>query len=156
MQTAQIIADDILKLAKRQGKSLTPMQLMKLVYIAYGWFLAMQGQKLFGDRIEAWKYGPVIPNLYRATKHFGGGEIPHSMIADSPLSNPALESFLESIVTNYGGYSGIALSNLTHRSGTPWQQMYRPGVMNIEIPDHLIREHYERGLDARRTAATSA
>ena len=74
---AQTVADDILKLAKRRGMVLTPMQLMKLVYIAYGWYLAMHNARLFDDRIEAWKYGPVIPNLYHATKHFGGNIIPH-------------------------------------------------------------------------------
>jgi uncharacterized phage-associated protein len=156
MRTAQTVADDVLKLAKRQGKTLTPMQLMKLVYIAYGWFLAMRGEKLFPDRIEAWKYGPVIPNLYQVTKHFGGGEISHNLISDAPVTNPEAEAFLNSVVANYGDYSGIALSNLTHKLGTPWQQVYRPDVFNIEIPDNLIREHYERGLDARRGAGASA
>ncbi|MFK7838206.1 MAG: hypothetical protein AB8B60_18500 [Sulfitobacter sp.] len=32
--------------------ALTPMQLMKLVYISYGWYLAMHNAKLFNDRIE--------------------------------------------------------------------------------------------------------
>lgn len=38
---AQTVADDILKLAKRRGLELTPMQLVKLAYIAYGWYLAI-------------------------------------------------------------------------------------------------------------------
>lgn len=156
MRTAQTVADDILKIAKRQGKTLTPMQLMKLVYIAYGWFLAMRGEKLFYDRIEAWKYGPVIPELYRATKHFGRAEIPFYLISNAPVSDKLNESFLESVVENYGNYSGIALSNLTHMAGTPWQQVYKPNVLHIEIPDTLIRDHYQRGLDARRGAGTTA
>lgn len=156
MRTAQTVADDVLKLAKRRGKTLTPMQLMKLVYIAYGWFLAMRGEKLFSDRIEAWKYGPVIPNLYRATKHFGGNQIPHEMVSDAPVSDAETEAFLDSLVQNYGDYSGIALSNLTHQNGTPWQQVFKPNVLNTEIPDSLIREHYQRGLDARRSARASS
>lgn len=153
--SAKTIADDILKLAKRRGLSLTPMQLMKLVYIAYGWHLAMQGSKLFDERVEAWKYGPVIPDLYQATKHFGGSAVPAHLIADSPISRPDLEVFLDSIVENYGKYSGIALSNLTHRSGTPWHRVYRPNVLNLEIPDDYIREHYQQGLDARRATAAA-
>ena len=147
---AQTVADDILKLAKRRGMVFTPMQLMKLVYIAYGWCLAMHNAKLFDDRIEAWKYGPVIPNLYHATKHFGGNIIPHSLIANSPVSNPDLETFLDSIVQNYGQFSGIALSNLTHRQGTPWQQVYRPEVPGIQIPDELIKAHYQEELHASK------
>ena len=147
----QTVADDILKLAKRRDMVFTPMQLMKLVYIAYGWYLAIYNAKLFDDRIEAWKYGPVIPNLYHATKHFGGSIIPHDLIANSPVSNPDLEKFLDSIVRNYGHFSGIALSNLTHRQGTPWQQVYRPDVLGIQIPDELIKAHYQEELHASET-----
>jgi len=153
--SAQIIADDVLKLAKRKGLSLTPMQLMKLVYISYGWYLAMHNAKLFNDRIEAWKYGPVIPNLYHATKRFGGDLIPQNLIADSALSFPQLEEFLGSVVDNYGAYSGIALSNLTHREGTPWQRAYLPNVLGIEIPDKYIRDHYLQGLNAGSTTGAS-
>lgn len=153
--TAQIVADDILKIAKRRGVALTPMQLMKLVYIAYGWHLAMRGTRLFSDRIEAWKYGPVIPSLYRLTKRFGREIIPGEMISDGPVSHSDLEPFLTSIVENYGSYSGIALSNLTHRQGSPWQQVFKPNIMNIEIPDAIIREHYQRGLDARQPSPAS-
>jgi uncharacterized phage-associated protein len=154
--TAQTVADDILKIAKRRGMSLTPMQLMKLVYISYGWYLAMHNAKLFNDRIEAWKYGPVIPTLYQSTKRFGRNEIPLELIADGPISDPRMEAFYDSIVGNYGQYSGIALSNLTHRQGTPWQQVFKPNVMGIQIPDNLITAHYQQGLDARRTASTPA
>jgi len=154
--TAQIVADDILKIAKRRGMALTPMQLMKLVYISYGWYLAMHNAKLFKDRIEAWKYGPVIPNLYQSTKRFGKSQIPTNLVADGPISNSSMDTFYDSIVENYAQYSGIALSNLTHRQGTPWQQVFQPNVMGVEIPDHLIRDHYQQGLDARRTASAPA
>lgn len=153
--SAQLVADDILKIAKARGVSLTPMQLMKLVYISYGWYLAMHGEKLFSDRIEAWRYGPVIPSLYQATKRFGGSEVPPDLVAEGPISNEGMRPFYESIVENYGKFSGIALSNLTHRQGTPWQKVFRPNVMGIEIPDELIREHYQQGLDARRAAAAT-
>ncbi len=153
---AQTIADDILKLAKRRELSLTPMQLMKLVYISYGWYLAMNGNRLFDDKIEAWKYGPVIPSLYHATKHFRGEVIPGHLVSDAPVTRPDLEAFLGSIVDNYGQFSGIALSNLTHRPGTPWQRVFRHDVMGIEIPDDYIREHYQQGLNERQSSTTAA
>ena len=67
-----------------------------------------------------------------------------------------MDAFYSSIVDNYAKFSGIALSNLTHRQGTPWQQVFRPNEMGIEIPDNLIREHYQQGLDARLAAAAPA
>lgn len=57
------VADTILKIAKSKGKALTPMQLVKLTYIAHGWSLALHEKGLFKNKIEAWQYGPVIPDL---------------------------------------------------------------------------------------------
>jgi uncharacterized phage-associated protein len=155
--TATTVADEILKIAKRRDTSLTPMQLMKLVYIAHGWSLAILNRDLFSDRIEAWKYGPVIPTLYQATKRFGREPIPSHLIEDdepSPLEHDVQE-FLEDVFSKYGHLSGINLSNLTHRPGSPWDQRFRDGEINIEIPDDLIREHYLGKLNDRQRSPAS-
>lgn len=149
MSSAMEIADEILKIGKRAGRSFTPMQLMKLVYIAHGWSLAILDRDIFQDRIEAWKYGPVIPALYQATRQFRRKPIPHDLIdEDSPpkVSREVL-SFLQDVVDKYGHLSGIQLSKLTHRPGTPWDQVYEPGGSNIEISDRLIKQHYSEKLD---------
>lgn len=138
------IADAILKIAKMRGRQLTPLQLMKLVYIAHGFSLVLRDVDLFRERIEAWKYGPVIPDLYHATKHFGRKEIPFNQISDEPPSVDAdTRVFLEDVFANYGHLSGYTLSSLTHQKGAPWDQVYVDGVLNIEIPDDIIRDHYE-------------
>ncbi|MBZ0099971.1 MAG: DUF4065 domain-containing protein [Taibaiella sp.] len=140
------VADAILKIAKEKGKSLTPMQLVKLTYIAHGWSLALRKKDLFRNRIEAWQYGPVIPDLYHATKTYGRSPIPLGIVGniqDAQVSPDDL-SFLRSVFDAYGHLDGISLSYITHRAGTPWTQVYRPGVMHIEIPDQLIERHYEQ------------
>lgn len=157
MYSVLVIADEILRIAKRAGKALTPLQLMKLVYIAHGWSLGMNRGDLFGERIEAWKYGPVIPDLYHATKKFGRNEIPLHLIGegDSTVDSETSE-FLSSVVNGYGDLSGIQLSQLTHQGGTPWDIVYNSGAYNGEITDDLIRKHYTRLLNDRNngTAAT--
>lgn len=146
------VADAILKIAKKKHKSLTPMQLMKLTYIAHGWSLGIRNKDLFQNRIEAWQYGPVIPDLYHATKSYGRNPIPTSSIGDPAELNVSEDdaAFLEDVFSKYGHLDGIALSYLTHQRGTPWDQVYRPGVYRIEIPDSLIRKHYHEMFDARR------
>lgn len=144
------VADAILKIAKARGQSLTPMQLMKLVYIAHGWSLGMRGVDLYRNRIEAWQYGPVMPDLYHATKQFGRSPIPLSMVGDGPPAvSPSDQSFLEDVFNKYGHLSGPQLSYLTHQSGTPWDRVYHPESRNWEIPDELIREHYQELLRGR-------
>jgi len=46
------------------GPSFSPMKIIKLVYIAHGWMLGINGLPLMKDPIEAWRYGPVIRELY--------------------------------------------------------------------------------------------
>lgn len=149
------IADTILKIAKKSGKQLTPLQLMKLVYIAHGFYLAMKSGDLFNEKIEAWKYGPVIPELYHATKHFGRDVIPFDKIDDGePSVSESDYIFLEDVFNKYGHLDGIALSSLTHKAGTPWSQVYN-GYFGTEIPDSLIKSHYERLVHDRHSAATA-
>lgn len=146
------VADAILKIAKSRGQSLTPMQLMKLVYIAHGWSLGMRDIDLFQNRIEAWQYGPVIPDLYHATKRFGRNPIPTDMVGepgDVAVSGDDAD-FLADVFEKYGHLSGPQLSYLTHQSGTPWDRVYVSGIRGSEIPDPLISQHYKEMLQARR------
>src|SRR5690554_7840210 len=98
------VADTILKIAKSRGQSLTPMQLVKLTYIAHGWSLGLRGIDLFRNRVEAWQYGPVIPDLYHATKTYGRNPIPLQVVGDpsSVQVNPADHAFLEDVFNKYG------------------------------------------------------
>ena len=157
MWTALTIADEILKIAKRKSIKVTPMKLMKLVYIAHGWALAVLQRDLFTDRIEAWKYGPVIPNLYQATKQFGRNEIPLHLIeenAPTSVDDQHVLTFLVDVVEKYGQLNGIQLSKLTHMPGTPWDQTYEPNSMGREIHDDLIRDHYKAKLNEYRLQST--
>jgi uncharacterized phage-associated protein len=150
------VADEMLRIAKRRGMALTPLQLMKLVYIAHGWYLAIKGSDLFNNRIEAWKYGPVIPDLYQATKQYGREPIPLSLIGNGESGVSAeTRRFLEDVFEKYGHRSGFQLSQLTHKPGTPWATVYQEGVMGIEIPDDLIRAHYQELLNDRRSSSAA-
>ena len=65
-----------LELSKDSGVPLTQMQIQKLVYFSHGWYLAKnEGRPLIPDDIEAWRWGPVIPRLYRAFRAAGANPI---------------------------------------------------------------------------------
>lgn len=140
------VADAILKIAKAKRRSLTPMQLVKLTYIAHGWSLVLQERDLFQNRIEAWQYGPVIPDLYHATKSYGRNPIPFNSIGEASdiRVNENDRQFLEKVFNKYGHLDGITLSYLTHKAGTPWTEVYDPTRRHVEIPDSLIKAHYKR------------
>src|SRR4051794_36847985 len=89
---AKAIANYFLDLAEQSGKQLTPMQIQKLVYLAHGWNLAIKGEPLIAERIEAWTYGPVIRNLYDEFKKNGSRPIKQRAteidFAAEPWSSP--------------------------------------------------------------------
>ena len=149
MHDSRLIANKFIQKAADNGNTLSPMQLLKLVYIAHGWMLGLYGIPLIRDRVQAWKYGPVIPDLYHATKSFGDRHI----VGQLPQDNydnlvPVEEHLIDQIYNIYGNHSGIALSNLTHQPNSPWERVYVAGLNNIPISNDIIEEHY-RALAAR-------
>ena len=58
--SASHVANFMLDKADQEGRPVTQMKLLKLVYIAYGWYLSLVNKKLFSEEIYAWKHGPVI------------------------------------------------------------------------------------------------
>ena len=149
MTTSAItVANEFLRLANERGAALTPLQLMKLVYIAHGWMLALYQRPLITNRIEAWKYGPVIPDLYSSIKGFGSGSV-IGPLRHGIFSRPAdLEDeetwLIEQVYKVYGDMSGIKLSSLTHKTGTPWATTYQLDGRNIPISNDLILDHYQQ------------
>ena len=63
---AHVIANWFVTRAERDGKVLSITTIIKLCYIAHGWHLEIKGVSLYWNRIEAWRYGPVIPDAYMA------------------------------------------------------------------------------------------
>lgn len=122
---------------------LTPMKLIKLVYIAYGWYLtSFEHKKLLTEQPEAWRYGPVFPSLYNRLREYGRNFIKEPIFSSTKEEISEEDAtFLDKIWEIYGQKDGIYLSALTHQEGTPWSLTYPRGE-NIEIPDDLIKEHY--------------
>ena len=61
---------------EKDNRTITPMKIIKLVYIAQGWYLALKnGNSLISENAEAWKYGPVIPSLYDRFRTWGSSVI---------------------------------------------------------------------------------
>lgn len=150
MFSAESAANAFLELARRDEKSLTNMQLQKLVYIAHGYSLAKLRQPLFHNNIHAFKFGPVIPNLYKTLSQYGAGEVRDYISTDEPpISEDSQKmEIIREVWQDYGDLSGFELSDLTHRKGTPWSETWRDNQYGI-ISDDLIAEYYRQDLYER-------
>lgn len=156
MISATKAANIVLDEAARYGHTITPLQVMKHVYMSHGMFLGRHGVPLVPDHVQAWQYGPVISSLYGAMKKFGGGPVTEKLpvtVFDRAEASELERATIQSVYATYGQFSGPALSNLTHRPGSPWSQVWRPGVSNLIIPNDLIRRHYQDAIAKNVLAA---
>ncbi|WP_412057083.1 Panacea domain-containing protein [Bartonella sp. DGB2] len=129
---------------KEDGGSLTLTQVLKLVYIAHGWMLGIYHHPLIKDPVQAWTYGPVIPNLYEAIRRFGKSTVKKAALKTDETLNTEAIKIIEWVYKHYGHLSDYKLSDITHAKGTPWEQTYT-GEFGTPISDKLIETYY-RGL----------
>ncbi|MCT3721331.1 SocA family protein [Elizabethkingia anophelis] len=139
-----------------EGLSMTPMKVLKLVYIANGWYLGYTGNTLITERSQAWQYGPVISTVYDAFKIYGRNEIEKIFVPSQYLqedyqkliTDKYIVSFLDSVWNIYKKYNALELSDLTHQEGTPWSITYKSMGNRSTIPNDLIEQHYKDKIDA--------
>lgn len=162
---ALAVANEFVEIARQRGAVLTAMQLQKLLYFAHGWYLAQTKVPLLDRNVQAWRFGPVVPEVYHAFKQYGASAIPSfapKFVLDPTgvtigrleyprlPEEPVLKEFLGKIWNMYGHLSGIQLSNLTHEAGSPWEEVWqREAKFNrhIDIPNSLIDQFFSRKLE---------
>ena len=106
----------------RNSCDITPMALQKLLYYAQSFYMAIFHTPLFGDRCQAWAFGPVYPDVYYRYREYGAD--PNGMpLQDQEEDNVRLtiqeKEFLDAIICAFGCYSGKILSRITHAE-KPW------------------------------------
>lgn len=143
----------------------TQIQVLKLAFLSHGYALGMTGRPLFKERIEAWKYGPVIPALYEAIREHGNAPIPHLSSCKTSLTSPGLEkrmselgrlfepdnmSIVKETVKSYGDFEAFELSSLTHMEGTPWKAAMDRGGCYTPIENAELKSYYAEQLKRKQ------
>lgn len=142
MYDARQIANWFVRRAKQDGRVLSIMSILKLAYIAHGWYLEMRKSPLFQNRIEAWQRGPVIPDVYSTFRRQGVHVT--EPVADFDTELPEYDKdFLEQIYSIYGTLDPFTLSDMTHEPGGPWDIASKRGGNYALMFDDDIRRHYE-------------
>ena len=149
MHDSLVIANRFLELAHKRGNSLTPIQLLKLVYLAHGWVLGLYGHPLIKDEIQAWQYGPIIPHLYNHIRRFKGNPIEGLLVSKKERLNEQEENIIQQVYDIYGHLSGSHLSSLTHQQGSPWEVCYQPNEFWPIISNDIIEDYYQRQANAK-------
>jgi len=148
------VANFFLRKAQKENVPISMLKIVKLCYVAHGFYLGLTGRPLIREQVQAWQYGPVIPSLYHEFKSFGRTAIdrlasvfslPKLAVTFPKIPKKDIENraILSKVWESYKDCSGVSFINLTHAEGTPWKEHYRDGEKNIVIPNSSIELHYK-------------
>lgn len=101
---------------------MSTMKLQKLCYYAQVWSLVWDGAPLFEEDFQAWRNGPICPELFcRLKGQFScvADDIP----GDSSVFNNMQRETLQLVLDHYGDKDMQWLSQLT-RMEDPWKQAF--------------------------------
>lgn len=112
------------------------LQLQKILYYIQREFL-QQGINAFSEEIEAWQFGPVVPEVYK--QYCGFGALPIRMRYEVGLeANDA--NIVNAIIEKKRILNPWDMVSDTHSSGKAWDLIYRDGLGDHQIiPKELIR-----------------
>lgn len=119
------------------------LKLQKLLFYAQAAFLAIKNKMLFNEDIEAWKHGPVIPEIYNKYKSYGSSGITEYDLKNVKIieEDEELKNILVSVYDLFGEYSAWGLRNLTH-SEEPWKTTEINHVISHEKMAKTFKEKY--------------
>ena len=150
---SRAVANCFVRLAQEKGKTITIMQLVKFVYLAHGWHLGHYYNPLIRHDVEAWRLGPVVPEVYNAFR-------PQGVVVDAPVRhgyitsqeyegefNRKAKKLIRGVFDVYVKLPAYALSGLTHKPGTPWHKVKDKGFY-APIDDKIIRDYYHKKVRA--------
>ncbi|MFB0828009.1 Panacea domain-containing protein [Brevibacillus laterosporus] len=139
--------------------SVSHLKLQKILYYAYATYLLSTGEKLFKEPIVAYKYGPVVEEIYQKYKGYGSFEIDQKedrtfvIYRDEFTFTPSYMRIISSrhgitaakvivdVLEKYLPYSPSELVDKTHAHGGPWSQVYEAGF-NCVVDDDTIRKYH--------------
>ena len=142
-------AIDVAKYFVNLNKEFTELQIQKLVYYSYVWYIVKFSDnknnivnKLFDERPRAWKYGPVFISIYEQMKFCDKSLLCKAYLKANNVNtkfDDKAEMILSLVYEFYGKYSGNRLSDMTR-----YEYPYKNTKLGDEIKDIDIYEWYRR------------
>lgn len=145
------VANLFIQWANNEGDLITNLKMQKLLYYAQAWHLVYFNEPLFKETVEAWGWGPVIPEAYQEFKKFGYNPIQYEGNGkeEQKFSKKQL-GFLHSLYDNFINYSAHELVNITHNE-SPWKDAFAKGS-STEISHTSMKDFYSKLLSQIKTA----
>lgn len=127
-------------LCKASKWTITNLKLHKILYLIDLDYINKTEQRLITDELfEAWKYGPVLPDVYNRAKIFGADPITadYWIVNLNSSTNEEKASFIISSYEKYKQYSNTELIKRTHAKYSAWYKKNKAAKEKILLEDML-------------------
>lgn len=137
MHSAVDLSKYIVTKCIHDAQPISNLQLQKILYYVQKAYLD-RGMRAFEDEIEAWQFGPVVPESYYRFSGFGAMPISLPYEVDDIAESD--KAIIDPIVEEKRKLNPWDLVEDTHRANGAWSQVYRGGAGNRKvIPIALIK-----------------
>jgi len=148
------LSNFFIKNSQLEGLAITNFKLQKLMFIGYGWTLAILEKNLIGanSNFHAWKYGPVHLETYHSFKSYGYDSIDSlSYFYDSDTANEGkiepeyknkdkeILDVLNKCWQEYGRLKASVLVSITHEKEVPWFNQFK----STAIQHDVVKNYYQ-------------
>ena len=155
------VSRHIINYGHEKSYNISNLKLQKLLYFVQAIFLLVKenNEPCFEENIEAWDFGPVVPEAYHEYKMYGSLNIPKiDNYKDFEINeNGCLEyltkDFYDNVISDedkvvinlvvdkFAKYPAMKLVEITHRQ-TPWIKAYQEGKKTV-ISNISIRRYFD-------------
>lgn len=128
------VSRHIINYSNRMRYGVSNLKLQKLLYFVQAYFLAFteSGTPCFKEKIEAWQFGPVVPNVYYYFCGYGAMKIMNYYDEDFSL-NYENRQIIDKIIIEKRNMDPWQLVEETYRAGGAWDKTYKKGFGNREV-----------------------
>lgn len=111
------------------NKSISNLKLQKVLYFLQAEFLVARNSPCFYEKIEAWDFGPVVPDIYFRYRVYGGATIPSFQEEyDSPFTKydkPLADAIIDKCADYYDIHDILYNCRLDHDRDIVLQEIRR-------------------------------
>lgn len=142
MYKAITIAKYIIKRCNENSIIISNLKLQKILYFIQAEFLVVTDSPCFQETIEAWDFGPVVPEVYYEYRMYGSASIPCEDYNEQFMINPNDIEMINGIIDECAQFSAYQLVNITHKQD-PWINAYR-SWRKMPISNESIKEFFKK------------
>lgn len=140
---ANDIAKYVITTCTRKNDPISDLQLQKILYYIQLNFVKYLGYRAFNNEIQAWAFGPVVPDVYENYKMYGSAAIRQIFCGTEYLFTDKERVIADRVINACTLLTPWELVDKSHCKGGPWDRVYKDGYKEI-IPMEIIEDYAYR------------